>query len=507
MSSGTVPARWLLTLVCATTLAITIDATAQVWVRRFDGPGSSNDIPQALQVGGAGHVYVSGFSSDYYMGFIGAITVRYDAAGNDVWSRVDSEGRCQVLELTRSGSVVIAGIAGPFYAQVARFTNYWDSGVRHWQHEYQGTSMAARVTADQGLVAACYAGDTSSSGTKLVRYDSLGDLLWERDFGACLPEAVRLDAGGQICVTGDDTDRTTYVVYRFDSLGNLQWERHYSGSSGPVPASPRFPLWITDDGHAHITLQRGVDIVTLKVDPLGGVLWERVYDGPAGGQDVAHSLCVDRAGNVYIAGTVQGIGTMADMALLKYDAAGNLQWERFYDGGHGEDRAWGLRLDSAADSYVIGESYGGIDQARDFVAVRWSTTGARLWERRYDGPSHIDDVPLALGVCSDHVLYVTGKSFDVATQGDYATIKYNACAVRDPGDVDSDGAIGLMDILKLAYYIYKKGLPPVPCAAAGDFDCDGTVSARDVILLVNYAFKDGQPPCDVCNSSLAAACP
>jgi hypothetical protein len=254
-------------------------------------------------------------------------------------------------------------------------------------------------------------------------------------------------------------------------------------------------------------LQRGFDIVTLNVDPLGGVLWERVYDGPAGGQDVAHSLGVDRAGNVYIAGTVQGIGTMADMALLKYDAAGNLQWERFYDGGHGEDRACGLRLDSAANSYVIGESYGGFDKARDFVAVRWSTAGERLWERRYDGPSHIDDVPLALGVYGDHVLYVTGKSFDVATQGDYATIKYKACAVRDPGDVDSDGAVGILDVVHLAYYIFERAQAPVPCPAAGDFDCGGTVNVRDVILLVNYLFKDGPPPCDVCNSSLAVNCP
>jgi hypothetical protein len=79
--------------------------------------------------------------------------------------------------------------------------------------------------------------------------------------------------------------------------------------------------------------------------------------------------------------------------------------------------------------------------------------------------------------------------------------------VRSPGDVNADTTIGVLDIIHLVYYIYKKDAPPVPCAAAGDFDCGGTVNSRDVTLLVNYVFKQGPPPCDVCNSALASACP
>lgn len=54
---------------------------AERWVRRYNGPGNSDDLPYKLVVDGVGNVYVTGYSvgsgTDYDYA-----TLKYDAAGN-----------------------------------------------------------------------------------------------------------------------------------------------------------------------------------------------------------------------------------------------------------------------------------------------------------------------------------------------------------------------------------------------------------------------------------------
>ena len=60
--------------------------------------------------------------------------------------------------------------------------------------------------------------------------------------------------------------------------------------------------------------------------------WVGRYNGLASGEDIPVALAVDDTGNVYVAGSSQGPGTGKDIVTLKYSSAGNLVWERRYNG-------------------------------------------------------------------------------------------------------------------------------------------------------------------------------
>lgn len=62
------------------------------------------------------------------------------------------------------------------------------------------------------------------------------------------------------------------------------------------------------------------------------------------------------------------------------------------------------------------------------------------------------------------------------------------------GDCDSDGVIGLSDVVYLINYLLKEGIPPDPLPA-GDVNCDDDVGITDVVYLINYLFRAGPPPC------------
>jgi hypothetical protein len=62
-----------------------------------------------------------------------------------------------------------------------------------------------------------------------------------------------------------------------------------------------------------------------------------------------------------------------------------------------------------------------------------------------------------------------------------------------PGDVTSNDAVDIADVVYLINYIFIGGYPPSPLKV-GDVNRNCVVDLEDVVYLINYLFLNGPPP-------------
>ncbi len=86
--------------------------------------------------------------------------------------------------------------------------------------------------------------------------------------------------------------------------------------------------------------------------------------GNVGVPDQANGVATDASGNVYVVGHTQGnfagqahAGSTVDVAVLKYDPAGNLLWARRF-GSSSEEYGPAVAVDAAGNVFVVGDAGG-----------------------------------------------------------------------------------------------------------------------------------------------------
>jgi hypothetical protein len=203
------------------------------------------------------------------------------------------------------------------------------------------------------------------------------------------------------------------------------------------------------------------DFITIAHDATtGSRLWTARYNGPGNSQDQALSIAASPDGRrVYVTGTSIGDGTSYDYATVAYDAASGAQlWVSRYNGsGNAADQAWSLAVSpDGRRVFVTGYSWGGDPAAGgthyDYATVAYDAdTGSQLWVTRYNSSSNKEDRARWIAVSPDgERVYVTGKSVDLVTDADYATIAYNAVTGDQIWAARYDGAAGYDEATQVA---------------------------------------------------------
>jgi len=206
------------------------------------------------------------------------------------------------------------------------------------------------------------------------------------------------------------------------------WVRRYNGPGDSLDHG--LAMAVDGSGNVYVTgasmgSASGDDYATIKYYPNGDTAWVRRYNGPGNNSDVAFGIALDGSGNVYVTGGSVGSGTDRDYATIKYDPDGDTAWVRRYNGeGDSHDVALAIAVDGAANVYVTGESFGGFGTDYDYATIKYYPNGDTAWVRRYDGPADSSDWAQDVEVDGSGNVYVTGWSYDNATNYDYATIKY-----------------------------------------------------------------------------------
>jgi hypothetical protein len=200
------------------------------WVKRYNGPGNDYDGAKAIAVDDSGYVYVTGVSSgtgtssDY-------ATIKYYPNGDTAWMRRYNgpgytEDEASAIAVDNSGNVYVTGasIGSGTYQDYATI-KYYPNGVTAWVNRYGGPENYedyAKAIAIAGSGNVYVTGNSVGSGTAddyaMIRYKPNGDTAWVRRYNG--PEnqndyacAIAVDGYRNVYVTGTSDGSGGYTEY------------------------------------------------------------------------------------------------------------------------------------------------------------------------------------------------------------------------------------------------------------------------------------------------------
>ena len=186
-------------------------------------------------------------------------------------------------------------------------------------------------------------------------------------------------------------------------------------------------------GGTSLTSSGGKDVFVAKYDTSGNLLWAKKGGGTD--WDEGYGIAVDSAGNTYVTGYFEGTASFGgtsltssgsnDVFVAKYDASGNVLWEK-KAGGTNFDKGRGIAVDGSGNAYVTGEfsgtaSFGGTTLSSsgtyiaDIFVAKYDASGNVLWAKKAGGSSW--DEGRSIAVDGSGNTYVTGYFLGTANFG------------------------------------------------------------------------------------------
>lgn len=350
-----------------------------------------------------------------------------DSSDEAVALAVDGQGNTYVTGASRDGN--------DDYATV----KYDPNGNQQWAKRYDGagnedTPEAIAVDASSNV----YVTGSSDGGTTIfdittIKYNSAGVEQWARRFNnpnnsSDFGNDLAMDGFGNVHVTGGS--RNDFIVIKYTPSGNEDWVATYDGPGiSPGSSAQDFgrDIFLDNAGNVYVTgtSRRGsINIATVKFNAAGILQWDAHFDGPALSVDEPAKVVVDGSGNVYVAGNSRGTNTDDDIVTIKYNSAGVEQWAmRYTSASNFPDDAQDMGIDAAGNVYVTGST--NVSGNNNFVTIKYNHSGQQEWIAFYDGPPKFSDGASGLVLDNSGNIYVTGSSQSVNVSTDFLTIKYN----------------------------------------------------------------------------------
>lgn len=238
-----------------------------------------------------------------------------------------------------------------------------------WAHTWEaGVYGAATGVGVDSSGSACVVGYSQLPVPKhyeavALKYSFEGELFWERTWGGPtddFAEAVAVDQYGSTYVAGRTASfgagASDCFLLKYDSSGELLWQKTWGG-----PQNDRgYGVALDETGDLYVAGSTGSygagksDVLLLKYDINGNLLWQKAWGGA--GSDEARGIAVG-SGFIWITGITESFGAGdGDVLLLQLDDEGNVQWARAW-GTESDETANGVALDSAGNAYVVGTDY------------------------------------------------------------------------------------------------------------------------------------------------------
>jgi uncharacterized delta-60 repeat protein len=250
---------------------------------------------------------------------------------------------------------------------------------------------------------------------------------WSETWGAGREEGygAATDASGNAYMAGQiynfGLDNWDVFLAKYDSSGNQQWNRTMEGADYDygygAATDPSGNIYVA--GYTSSFGEGSSDALLLKYDSAGNYQWNRTWGGT--NIDEGYGVAADPAGNVYIAGKTNSV----DAFIAKYDTDGNQLWNRTW-GGIWDDQARGVATDSSGNVYITGQGNSfGIGGTYDAFIVKYNSSGDQQWNRTWGGTEA--DGARSIATDTSGNIYMAGYTSSFGAEGwDVLLVKYNS---------------------------------------------------------------------------------
>ncbi len=379
--------------------------------------GSDGDYGFGIAVDSQGNAYVTGETSSTNFPIQNAYQGTFAGLYNDVF----------VTKLSPSGSLVYSTYLGgsgqydfSYGIAVDSSGNAYVTGST-WSTDFPTTQNGFQTTYGGGYNDA-FVTKLSPEGNSLVYSTYLGGS------GMDVGHSIAVDSSGNAYVTGY-TDST-----------NFPTQNAYQGSN-------------RGDRDAFVT----------KLNPQGNSLVYSTYLGGSG-MDVGNGIAVDSSGNAYVTGKTESTdfptqnayqgrygGGTYDAFVTKLSPEGNSLVYSTYLGGSGEDRGYGIAVDSQGNAYVTGETasanfptqnaYQGSNGGNGDAFVTKLSFEGNIFKGdiNSDGKIDISDVILCLRIALELPVVILDETFN-PPYPDW---------LIETADMNEDGVIDISDVIKI----------------------------------------------------------
>src|SRR5262245_24753071 len=312
----------------------------------------------------------------------------WGGVGSDVAESVASaaDGSSYVVGITDSFTIDPFGNPSPKIFIV----KFAPDGSLTWQRIWNGTTIRGLGRPDVAVSvdgSVYVTGITANNGNDavLLKFDANGTLLWERTWGGAASDeglAVATATDGSVYIAGTATSfgpsSSGLFIVKFDSAGNLVWQRISDGAASNAVA-------VASDGSVYSagTTPRpdqigNFDIVVLKITAGGSLVWQRTYSA---GEvvDPRGRMAAGADGSIVMAGAIQTVRRAADIAalIIKLTSDGALVFDKQFDGRVNET-ADGVAIASDNTIYVAGTTTTFGAGFQDAFVLHLQPTGKKL---------------------------------------------------------------------------------------------------------------------------------
>ncbi len=280
--------------------------------------------------------------------------------------------------------------------------------------------------------------ETEDTDAFLAKFDNAGNQIWFITWGGDYVDSgtgIAFDSlgnvymGGSTASFGPAVPDANWFLAKFDNAGNQIWNYSWGTNEGEwggkIVVDSSDYIYYTGSTWGHGWPSANVGLV--KFSSAGVIQWAR-YWGP-GGYDSPADLAIDSSDNIYIvaASDTRGLGGR-DVALIKYNSAGTLQWDTAW-GSAGYDQPRGIALDNLGNIYITGmtDSFGAGDY--DIFVAKFDSVPNQLWNFTWGGIN--SDISRDLVLDTSNNMYIGGytESFGSGSS-DIVSIKYDSSGIQ-----------------------------------------------------------------------------